>query len=106
MVPSFLVEVERWPLTINGKTDRRALPHPEDHADGTNRAYTAPRDTTEARLAAVWQEVLGVDRVGIDDSYYDLGGDSLQASGSSARCAATASRYLCTSCSGRRPSAR
>ncbi|MFH8409296.1 amino acid adenylation domain-containing protein [Streptomyces sp. NPDC018019] len=78
MVPSFLVEVERWPLTINGKTDRRALPHPEDHAGGTDRAYTAPRDATEARLAAVWQEVLGVDRVGIDDTYYDLGGDSLQ----------------------------
>ncbi|GHC45190.1 non-ribosomal peptide synthetase [Streptomyces cinnamoneus] len=78
MVPSFLVEVERWPLTINGKTDRRALPHPEDRPGGTDRAHTAPRDATEARLAAVWQEVLGVERVGIDDPYYDLGGDSLQ----------------------------
>ncbi|MER7985119.1 amino acid adenylation domain-containing protein [Streptomyces noursei] len=78
MVPSFLVEVERWPLTINGKTDRRALPHPEDHSGGTARAHTAPRNATEARLAAVWQDVLGLERVGIDDAYYDLGGDSLQ----------------------------
>ncbi|GGU72857.1 hypothetical protein GCM10010211_43380 [Streptomyces albospinus] len=78
MVPSFLVEVARWPLTINGKTDRRALPHPEDQQGGTGREFTAPRSATEARLAAVWQDVLGIERVGIDDAYYDLGGDSLQ----------------------------
>ncbi|WP_370418106.1 amino acid adenylation domain-containing protein [Streptomyces sp. QH1-20] len=78
MVPSFLLEVERWPLTINGKTDRRALPHPEDRTGGAGREHTAPRDATEARLAAIWQDVLGVERVGIDDPYYDLGGDSLQ----------------------------
>ncbi|WP_436740141.1 amino acid adenylation domain-containing protein [Streptomyces sp. BBFR102] len=78
MVPSFLIAVERWPLTVNGKTDRRALPDPEEHLTATAQEYTAPRDATEARLAAVWQEVLGVERVGIDATYHGLGGDSLQ----------------------------
>ncbi|MCS0635755.1 amino acid adenylation domain-containing protein [Streptomyces sp. LP05-1] len=78
MVPGFLIGLERWPLTINGKTDRRALPDPEDHLAAAAAPYTAPRDATEARLAAVWQQVLGAPRVGIDDSYHGLGGDSLQ----------------------------
>ncbi|MGW1291982.1 amino acid adenylation domain-containing protein [Streptomyces sp. NPDC002533] len=78
MVPGFLIEVERWPLTINGKTDRRALPDPERHLASASHAYTPPRDTAEAAVAAVWQEVLGVPRVGIDDTYHGLGGDSLQ----------------------------
>jgi surfactin family lipopeptide synthetase A len=78
MVPSFLIGLERWPLTINGKTDRRALPDPEEHLAATAQEYTAPRDAVEKRLAAVWQEVLGVERVGIDDPYHGLGGDSLQ----------------------------
>ncbi|MEU9163644.1 amino acid adenylation domain-containing protein [Streptomyces sp. NPDC048424] len=78
MVPSFLIEVEQWPLTINGKTDRRALPDPEEHLAAAAHAYAAPRDDAETRLAAVWQEVLGVPRVGVDDTYHGLGGDSLQ----------------------------
>lgn len=78
MVPGFLIEVERWPLTLNGKTDRRALPHPEEHLAGVSHTYTAPRTAVESGLASVWQEVLGVPQVGIDDAYHGLGGDSLQ----------------------------
>ncbi|MCQ0025445.1 amino acid adenylation domain-containing protein [Streptomyces somaliensis DSM 40738] len=78
MVPGFLIEVERWPLTLNGKTDRRALPDPEHHLASASHAHTPPRDAAEAAVATVWQDVLGVPRVGIDDAYHGLGGDSLQ----------------------------
>ncbi|MEV6237842.1 amino acid adenylation domain-containing protein [Lentzea sp. NPDC051838] len=77
MVPSFLVPVPSWPLTINGKIDRRALPDPEQQIVVSG-AHAAPRDEVEASLAAIWGEVLGAARVGIDDGYYELGGDSLQ----------------------------
>ncbi|MDG4858134.1 amino acid adenylation domain-containing protein [Streptomyces sp. T-3] len=77
MVPNFLIPVERWPLTVNGKIDRKALPAPEDHLAGAH-AYAAPRTSAEALMATVWQEVLGLDQVGIDDDYYALGGDSIQ----------------------------
>ncbi|WP_035570972.1 condensation domain-containing protein, partial [Paraburkholderia graminis] len=80
MVPSSYVEMERFPLTPNGKLDRRALPGPEDVANAKGRAsYVAPRDETEARLAAIWQQVLGVERVGALDDFFLLGGHSLLA---------------------------
>ncbi|HVL02338.1 MAG TPA: amino acid adenylation domain-containing protein, partial [Dongiaceae bacterium] len=76
MVPANILVLERWPLTPNGKVDRNALPSPTD----TGRApYVAPRNPTEEKLAAIWSEVLGVDRVGIHDSFFDLGGHSLLA---------------------------
>ncbi|RLV09092.1 non-ribosomal peptide synthetase [Streptomyces griseocarneus] len=73
MIPAYFRRLDTIPLTPNGKTDRRALPAPE-LADA---AYEEPRDATEAALAAVWAEVLGVERVGIRQNYYALGGDSI-----------------------------
>jgi hypothetical protein len=76
MVPAAFVAVERIPLTANGKVDRRALPAPV--REGAERGgYAAPRTHEEKTLAAIWAEVLGVERVGVHDSFFDLGGHSL-----------------------------
>ncbi|WP_405617058.1 amino acid adenylation domain-containing protein [Streptomyces sp. NBC_00076] len=79
MVPAVFVAVERIPLTVNGKLDQRALPTPDASAVSTGRDYTAPRTPLEERVAAIWQETLGVRRVGVDDGFYELGGDSIRA---------------------------
>ena len=76
MVPAVVMVVESLPLTVNGKLDRRALPAPE-FISGV--AYRAPRDRRERVLAALFGEVLGVTRVGVDESFFDLGGHSLSA---------------------------
>ncbi|OLG07559.1 Long-chain-fatty-acid--CoA ligase [Bacillus paralicheniformis] len=83
MIPAHLVELAALPLTQNGKLDRRALPEPETTA--INTAYAPPRNQLEERLAVIWQEVLGVEKVGIEDSFFELGGDSIKALQVSAR---------------------
>ncbi|WP_197196800.1 non-ribosomal peptide synthetase [Bacillus sonorensis] len=75
MMPSALTELERMPVTSNGKLDRKALPEPKRLSS----AYTEPATATEARLAVLWQEVLGVERVGATDHFFELGGHSLKA---------------------------
>ncbi|TLQ42863.1 non-ribosomal peptide synthetase [Streptomyces marianii] len=77
MVPALFVSLEGLPLTPSGKVDRRALPEPEVRAGGPGSDYTAPRDGTEEILAAVWADVLGVEKVGVHDNFFDLGGDSI-----------------------------
>jgi myxalamid-type nonribosomal peptide synthetase MxaA len=78
MVPSAFVVLEALPLTSTGKVDRRALPVPAVEAYAS-REYEAPVGQTEQELARIWQELLGVARVGRDDSFFDLGGHSLLA---------------------------
>ncbi|MER5893133.1 condensation domain-containing protein, partial [Streptomyces sp. NPDC001876] len=76
MVPSVFIGLDALPLTANGKIDRRALPDPEGSAEDT---YLAPRTPTEERIAAVWRRVLGLERVGVEDNFFDLGGHSIKA---------------------------
>ncbi|MFC8141644.1 amino acid adenylation domain-containing protein [Streptomyces paradoxus] len=77
MVPETFVALDALPLTVNGKLDAKALPAPAARVAASG--YTAPRSALEERTAAVWGEVLGVDRVGVHDSFFDLGGHSLRA---------------------------
>ncbi|MCH6190946.1 amino acid adenylation domain-containing protein [Paenibacillus polymyxa] len=79
MIPSYFVEMERLPLTPNGKIDRKALPAPEGEA-GSGTEYVAPRNELETKLAAIWQEVLGLAKeIGVHDNFFDIGGHSLRA---------------------------
>ena len=78
MVPAAFVVLDALPLTENGKLDRRALPAPDAEGAIAAEAYAAPRTEAERALAEVWREVLGVERVGIDDNYFALGGDSIR----------------------------
>ncbi|MEY9910141.1 amino acid adenylation domain-containing protein/non-ribosomal peptide synthase protein (TIGR01720 family) [Catenulispora sp. MAP12-49] len=77
MVPAAFVAVPELPLTANGKVDRRRLPAPDWAAGSGDAAYRAPGTETETVLAAIWADLLGVDRVGADDNFFMLGGDSI-----------------------------
>lgn len=79
MVPSTIVWVEQLPLTPSGKVDRRSLPAPEYTRADLDTEFAAPETVTENILADLWKQVLNLDRVGIHDYFFDLGGDSLKA---------------------------
>ncbi|NEW09936.1 amino acid adenylation domain-containing protein, partial [Paenibacillus sp. SYP-B3998] len=78
MIPSYFVQLVQMPLTSNGKVDRKALPAPESSVN-TGATYTAPRTPLEVKLVRIWQEVLGLEKVGVKDNFFDLGGHSLRA---------------------------
>jgi amino acid adenylation domain-containing protein len=78
MVPAVIVPLDSLPLSPNGKVDRRTLPAPSGERPALTETYTAPRTTVEATLAQIWAEVLRVDRVGIHDNFFALGGDSMR----------------------------
>jgi amino acid adenylation domain-containing protein len=77
MVPNALWVMSAFPLSPNGKVDRRALPAPDLVRVGIDSGYVAPRTELELTLADIWGEVLGTDRIGIRDNFFDLGGDSI-----------------------------
>ncbi|MBZ4371690.1 non-ribosomal peptide synthetase, partial [Corallococcus sp. AS-1-6] len=77
MVPTALVSLDALPLSANGKVDRKALPEPE--APRSEKVFEAPRTEVEAKLAAIWAQVLRVPQVGVTDNFFELGGHSLLA---------------------------
>ena len=82
MVPANIVYMEELPLTPNGKLDRRALPEPErEQVARRETPYVAPRNHVEERLAMIWQDILRLPRVGVDDDFFEIGGTSLHGLG-------------------------
>ncbi|GAB3261093.1 non-ribosomal peptide synthetase [Kineosporia babensis] len=79
MVPSAFVPVSGIPLTNNGKVDKAALPTPGRAALASAQEYVAPRTSAEEQIARAWLEVLSVDRIGVDDGFFEIGGDSIAA---------------------------
>jgi hypothetical protein len=79
MVPSAFVFIDTFPLTPNGKLDRKALPLPETRSQEPDGSYVAPRTPTEEALARIWCEVLDLKQVGVHDNFFELGGHSLLA---------------------------
>jgi amino acid adenylation domain-containing protein len=78
MIPSAFVYLDELPLMPNGKVNRKALPAPDMTRPNLEKAYVAPRNEVEETLAKIWAGILGIDRVGIHDNYFDLGGASIQ----------------------------
>jgi amino acid adenylation domain-containing protein len=79
MIPTLFVPMSQWPLTDNGKIDRRGLPAPSDVDLGRSTEHVAPRDDIESEIAQIWSELVGVSVVGVDDNFFELGGHSLLA---------------------------
>ncbi|HRV96585.1 MAG TPA: phosphopantetheine-binding protein, partial [Anaerolineae bacterium] len=79
MIPSAFIPLEVLPTTPNGKIDRRALPMPDSTRPELAEAFIAPDGPVAEMLAEVWQEILGIDQIGIHDNFFELGGHSLLA---------------------------
>jgi amino acid adenylation domain-containing protein len=78
MLPSAFVMLERLPLTPSGKVDRQSLPAPGPSRPQVEQAYVPPRNEVEEVLAAIWSDVLDLEEIGINDNFFDLGGDSIR----------------------------
>ncbi|MCK4261108.1 MAG: amino acid adenylation domain-containing protein, partial [Halanaerobiales bacterium] len=80
IIPSYFVVVDQMPLTINGKLDRKALlDQTEEGLEKVRGVYVAPADEVEEKLVEIWEEILGVEKIGVLDSFFELGGHSLRA---------------------------
>lgn len=79
MIPAAFVLLDRMPINPNGKIDRRALPVPDQSRPALEKAYVPPTTAVEKYLVNLWQAVLGLDRIGLYDDFFELGGDSLKA---------------------------
>ncbi|PFY16403.1 non-ribosomal peptide synthetase [Bacillus toyonensis] len=77
MIPSYFILLEKMPLTMNGKIDRKSLPEQQDVYNNNN--YLSPRNDIESIMVEIWKEVLGTNKIGIRDNFYELGGDSIKA---------------------------
>jgi amino acid adenylation domain-containing protein len=78
MIPARFIRLPALPLTPNGKLDRKKLPDPEGLELGTGIAYVSPRNKIEEQLVVIWQELLGKDKIGVKDNFFDLGGNSMK----------------------------
>jgi amino acid adenylation domain-containing protein len=94
MVPSSFVQIEALPLTPNGKVDRAALPEPEKKRPTLEKKYASPRDAIELELTKIWESVLGMEPIGIEDHFFDLGGNSFLAMRLAARIEKTFGKKL------------
>ncbi len=79
MVPALVMLLDEMPLTPSGKINRRGLPEPDESARAVVQEFVEPRTAVEAVVAKVWREILGVEKVGVNDNFFDLGGHSLLA---------------------------
>ena len=79
MVPATFVTLAEFPLTPNKKVDRQALPAPDQSRPDLSKEFVAPRTAVEERLAAFWSDALGLEHLGVNDDFIELGGDSLSA---------------------------
>ena len=79
MVPSTFVLLDALPLTLSGKVDRKALPAPDGTRPNIDKAFVAPRGTTERELTRIWEELLQIRPIGVTDNFFELGGHSLLA---------------------------
>ncbi len=77
MIPAYFIHLERIPLTANGKIDRKALPGPDEIFIDTGVEYMAPGTETEKKLAFIWQQLLRIEKIGINTDFFQLGGDSI-----------------------------
>lgn len=76
MIPSFLIRIDEIPITSNGKINKKALPSPEVQMHSNN-DYVPPTNEVEYNIATIWQEVLGLEHIGINDNFFKIGGDSI-----------------------------
>lgn len=79
MIPSHFISLKEFPLTINGKIDKKKLLQNKSITENYSRNYLAPRDEVEIQLAALWEEVLEIDKIGLLDDFFKIGGHSLKA---------------------------
>ena len=79
MIPSYFVQIPEFPLTANGKIDRKALPLPEQADHESTVKYIPPKNETERIITTVWQDVLGQKKISVEDNFFHLGGDSIKA---------------------------
>ncbi len=79
MVPSYFIRLDKMPLTPNGKINKKKLPEPDTSSINTGAEFIPPRNEQEDSLAEIWCDVLGLNKVGIEDNFFNLGGDSIKA---------------------------
>jgi len=77
MVPAHFIQLGTLPLTVNGKVDRRQLPDPADDDTGSSTSYLAPENDIEMKLVLIWKELLGKDKIGVLDNFFEVGGNSI-----------------------------